>query len=167
MKWWYLYIVYIFINSRIIYKDIIIWLYYPFFISICVIFHKNICKTNLDIYLFYLSKNVRIHDFKLLRKERKVSFWFYTAPVSRTKVLSSYAHMHSIRGTNTRYSLSSRLLSSRPMTFRKIASVRNGSEVICEVKAELRDDGTRAGKLRDVVALGQVRERERKRDRRI
>lgn len=43
------------------------------------------------------------------------------------------------------------VLIARPMTFGKIASVRNGSEVICEVKAELCDDGIGAGKLRDVV----------------
>jgi hypothetical protein len=45
------------------------------------------------------------------------------------------------------------------MTFRKIASVRNGSEVICEVKAELRDS---SGKLRDVVIGFGIREKDRK-----
>lgn len=58
-----------------------------------------------------------------------------------------YAHMHFVRGTNSQIrdtrSLPGR--SFRPMTFGKIASVRNGSEVICEVKAELRDGGAELG----------------------
>lgn len=43
------------------------------------------------------------------------------------------------------------------MHFGKIAGMRNGSEVICEVKAELGDGGGggEAGKLHDLVAASE------------
>lgn len=60
------------------------------FISVRIIFHANLCNTNLNLFISFVLK-VRVFIIPNFRRSlrREVSFRFYSASACRTRALSS------------------------------------------------------------------------------